>query len=265
MDLKIDVQNLLNDGGKEGETDSSADEEGEDEEGEALTAEEKHKRAREKRNRKHEEAMKKAIQQGGKRDYGDCTLPRFRYEAKGVNIPRNADGTLRVLGVRSRFRAVVYMIVAFYAGPVIRVRRKKLETRDADAKTFDSLLSMYFEHVRTWMNKECKLVVNSVLLDPLLELDPQKAKPDKRGGGGSWLGGVFGGGEGGKDTKAGRAAKNLKLKIRVKGVVDAVVKSKPSEAIFTFFRDFTAEGNYFPAEFLHEDEKALVQVNDVGG
>ena len=122
--------------------------------------------------KKKQETLKR--QHAGK-NYDDATVykrPLYRFIRLGVPIPIDPQTNQYIImkGV-SLFRAVVWHIVSFVVGPMLAVRKAKLEKKETEKKQLDASLNFSFEQTRSWLNKECKLAINSVLTDMELDLD----------------------------------------------------------------------------------------------
>ena len=208
--------------------------------------------------KKKQESLRK--QHEGK-NYDECIKPMYRYISMGLPIPVDRDGKYKVLKGKSLFRAVVWHVLSFYAAPKLAMIKHKLETKAAEKKGFESVLKFCFEQTRSWLNKEVKLSVTSILIDQDLDLDVHEQTA--RGLGGFTR--FFGIG-GKKDTKEERLANRMmKLKIRVKGVIKSLTRDLPIDTIMNFFKTYFTEGNYFPDQFLLSCELDKIDLNDVGG
>jgi hypothetical protein len=119
-----------------------------------------------------------------------------------------------------------------FAVKIQRLAKAKDVAEEAgQRKDMHELLEVYFDKTRRWIAGAARIVLTSVIYEPKMQLDPLPlldvaaggGSGGAGGGGGSMLsklGGVMGGG------KAKRAkivhARVLKLKVRVKGVLDAL-------------------------------------------
>jgi hypothetical protein len=193
------------------------------------------------------------------KNYDECIKPMYRYLRNGEPIPIGPDGKYNVLKGISLFRAVAWHVLSFYAGPKLRVIKLKLTTKPAEKKGFESVLKFCFDQVKSWLNKEVKLAVNSILLENTLDLDVLEQQASTLGGFRSFFG--FGKKKESKEDKFN--ARMMKLKIRVKGIIKGLTKALPPDTILDFFTNYFEEGNYFPDEFLLQCEIDRMEFNDV--
>lgn len=112
------------------------------------------------------------------------------------------------------------------------------------------MLNVYFDATRVWLGKIVRNPLLSVLQDPVLDLDLSTKSSSK--GFATKFGALFAlrprktsAADTGMDE-----SKFVKLKVRVKGVVDAIAKAVEKQdvpsGILDFWRRFTSDGLYFP-------------------
>ena len=253
MEMQHDLDNLLDDDDSStGSTTSSPDAE-KDPTTDTAAAKKKSKR---------QNKAEMYLTQMNKDRYEDVKKPRHRYISKNLPIPVDSEGKEVVLSGASLFRAVVWHVVSFYAGPKLRCRKQKLLTRSEDMKNFKSVLELFFDSSKSWMNNEVKKVIISVLTDKELDLDAiEQVRKD------TFLKNIFGKrvSKNPEAVKKRRDDRRMRLLTRVKGIFVGITRAPPPENIVNCYRQYVEEGNYFPDEFLFQAEISMLEFNDVGG
>jgi len=193
------------------------------------------------------------------KNYDECIKPMYRYLRNSEPIPIGPDGKYQVLKGISLFRAVAWHVLSFYAGPKLAAKKLKLDTKEKDKKDLELVLKFGFDEVKSWLNKEVKLAINSILLEQDLDLDVQEQSVLGFGRFRSFFG--FGKKKESKEDKL--KGRMMKLKVRVKGVIKGLTRNQPPDTIFGFFiKEYFKENNYFPDEFLMACEIERIEFND---
>ncbi|OQR94000.1 hypothetical protein ACHHYP_20082 [Achlya hypogyna] len=167
---------------------------------------------------------------------------------------------------REMFRAAVFTVQF-----TIRIQRLCLERQRAiqpeEEKAMTNMLNVYFEATRSWLAKEIRAPILSILQDPTLTLAieaPNKGLKKK-------FNGLFAR----KQINSTHNILQLKVdanitpRVRVKGIVDAIFKttektSSVPDAILKFLSKLASDGVYFPPEYLSEEEKSGLEFNVLG-
>ncbi|ETV97019.1 hypothetical protein H310_09854 [Aphanomyces invadans] len=188
--------------------------------------------------------------------------PKWRLDADAAN------GVVSTFGEAPMAPLQVFRSVAVAVLGLVRlqnlslVRRRNL--REEEKQVMANMIDVYVEATRSWMAKEMRVPVASVLQDPTMNFGT--------GSGGAKIGVKK---KFGALLFANKAAPKpaphalVQLKVRLKGIVDAVAKTtvKPQDtpdAIATFLRRLTTDGVYFPADFLTPDERRALEFNSLG-
>ncbi|EQC36464.1 hypothetical protein, variant [Saprolegnia diclina VS20] len=144
---------------------------------------------------------------------------------------------------------------------MLRLQRLALERQQSqqadEARVMASMLDVYSEAIRSWLAKDMRLPILSILQDPTLVLSmrPPATSLKKK----------FGGLLARKQASAPESL--LQLKVRIKGLVDALVKTteKPiPKAILQFLAKLTCDGAYFPPNYLSPPERTGLEFNALG-
>ncbi len=129
------------------------------------------------------------------------------------------------------------------------------------------MLLVYFDTTKAWLAKLARVPLLSVLQEPKADLDISRR---------SLLGAMY---TKGLTTKFGAILnrksavalepKFLKLKVRVKGLIDALIKSTEKKdipgGIIDFLRRISSDGVYFPSEYFSIREKEALEFDSLGG
>lgn len=125
------------------------------------------------------------------------------------------------------------------------------------------MLNVYFDATRVWLGKVARSHLTSTLQDSALDLDMSVRATSK--GLSSKFGALFA--LRFKPASSGiDEAKFIKLKVRVKAIVEAIVKAIDKQdipaGILDFWRRLTSDGVYFPESVRSHLVRYLVQAND---
>lgn len=152
------------------------------------------------------------------------------------------------------FRSAVYTLV--FLNRLERLRKAKyLDIRESEERDLDRMLMVYFDSTLVWIAKSVKQPIASVLNNPKLNFDLLLSKPG--------FGKIFQ-----FNLKQRTDTAMMKLKVRVKGIVDGLFRATAKNAfpapILSFFKKITTDDAFFPAYFLFEDEHEHLEFNEFG-
>ncbi|CAK4241251.1 unnamed protein product [Aphanomyces euteiches] len=156
------------------------------------------------------------------------------------------------------FRAAAFAIVAVVSIQKLSFQRKR-GLRDEEVQVMRNMIRVYLEATRTWMAKEVRLPILSVLQDPSMRFQASSTdRGAKKKLGILWTR---------KTTTAPEGI--IQLKVRLKGIVDAIAKTTQRaqdtpDAIVKFLAKFTSDGAYIPPDYLDPDESKALEFNALG-
>ncbi|ETV69119.1 hypothetical protein, variant 2 [Aphanomyces astaci] len=211
--------------------------------------------------KRHDSMRRKALMQHMNHSTTGLKRPQWRLDADAANgvVSTFGEGAMAPVQV---FRSVAMVVLSVVCLQRLSLARRKT-LRDEEAQVMANMIQVYVEATRSWMAKEVRVPIASVLQDPTMN---------------------FGGGGGGADKGLKKKYKTLlfpkkvpkntpqalvQLKVRLKGIVDAIVKTtlRPQDtpdAIAKFLRRVTTDGVYFPPDYLSAEERTALEFNSLG-
>ncbi|KAG7393699.1 hypothetical protein PHYPSEUDO_004462 [Phytophthora pseudosyringae] len=209
--------------------------------------------------------------------------PRWRLETEAESDdvspfePEDAEVMEPLPVFRSAVLSVLYTV---YLKKMLL--EKKLAEKESAMRDFDSMLRVYFDATRMWLGKVVRTPLLSLLQDSSLDVDISP----RNGLGGSSLRGFakkFGGilarrppppaqsfaSNGQPRESAVDPAKLLKLKVRTRGLLQALSKAIDKEevpsGILDFWKRISTDGVYFPPSYqLFNEERRHLEFDALG-
>jgi hypothetical protein len=202
---------------------------------------------------------------------GALRRPRWRIQLDQDARTANKEGDnvpLPVLGEPMRsiqiFRSGVYAVLMVKMLEHL-LRSTKLEQKAKSARDFKDMLHIYFDATKAWLIKLARVPLLSVLQEPKIDLDMTSSSLFQSAAKGFTK--KFDAILSLKNTAA-LETKFLKLKVRVKGLIDAVLKSTEKNdipsGIVEFLKRISNDGVYFPENYFSQKEKEVLEFDPLG-
>ncbi|OQS02698.1 hypothetical protein THRCLA_04947 [Thraustotheca clavata] len=159
---------------------------------------------------------------------------------------------------REIFRAVVLAVQFSIGIQKLYLKRQKGIKADEE-KAFMNMLSVYFDATKTWLSKEIKIPILSVLQDTKLNFASEVSDKGLK----KKLNALF------VRKQTATPDTLLQLKVRLKGIVDAIVKTAEKSGsipkpILIFLLKLVSDGVYFPPQYLSSEECSGLEFNVLG-
>ncbi|GMF10532.1 unnamed protein product [Phytophthora lilii] len=214
---------------------------------------------------------------------GALRKPRWRLETEGESdevspFEPSDDEVMEPLQIfRSAVIAIMYTVQLKNMLMAKRIAEKESAMRD-----FEAMLRVYFDATRMWLGKVVRTPLLSVLQDSALDVDISTrgilAESGLRGFA-KKFGGFLARRPPSPATESSRlglsvgsaidAAKLLKLKVRMKGILlaldKAIDKKEVPSGILDFWKRISSDGIYFPPSYqVFDEERQSLEFDDLG-
>lgn len=191
--------------------------------------------------KKRAEARKK-IDSMLENDNLEFKIPRWRHELKG-NMDPKPD---LVLKGKSLFRMAAFLVLYFYAKPIVRVRITRVMGREMLREDLHKAILLALDTCGTWLCSAIRVPLTSILQDNTLHFTAIQQKDH---------------------IKSSHQQAILQLKVRlnaiVKGITKIDVESIPPH-IKSFFEKLVTDGNFFRTDFLYPFEEKAIEFDKLG-
>ncbi|KAF0698349.1 Aste57867_11027 [Aphanomyces stellatus] len=209
--------------------------------------------------KRNESLRKKILAQQMPVESDIAKRPKWRIEADAANgIPPPSDEEAPMTP-KEMFRAVAFVVLSVVVLQRLALARRR-GLRADEAQVMQNMIPVYVEATRVWMAKEVRVPVLSVLQDPTMNFEGFATAPSDKKGLKNKYAGLFA-------RKAAASPEAIvQLKVRLKGLVDAIVKNKHDAptAIVKFLVKLTSDGVYLPPTYLADEERRGLEFNALG-
>eukprot|EP00603_Paraphysomonas_imperforata_P011387 CAMPEP_0114453712 /NCGR_PEP_ID=MMETSP0104-20121206/2192_1 /TAXON_ID=37642 ORGANISM="Paraphysomonas imperforata, Strain PA2" /NCGR_SAMPLE_ID=MMETSP0104 /ASSEMBLY_ACC=CAM_ASM_000202 /LENGTH=849 /DNA_ID=CAMNT_0001626043 /DNA_START=129 /DNA_END=2678 /DNA_ORIENTATION=- len=171
-------------------------------------------------------------------------IPRWKHIQNGNMDPKPEQ----ILKGKSLFRMAAYLVLYFYAKPMVRVRVMRIMGRDMLKEDLTKATLLSLDTCASWLTSAIKIPLISIMQDLTLNFSALQNKDVKL-------------------RKDNHQQANLQMKVRitamVKGITSIGVKDVPPH-IKSFLERLITDGNFFRTDFLYGFERALLEFDQLG-
>jgi len=149
------------------------------------------------------------------------------------------------------WRSVVHYLIFAYIRPYRGVLKRRMETRLREEHDSQHMLNMLLMQSRTWLRSTVRVPLKSILTDPgSLGIENKRSMAGRISGA--------------KGTTL--ETRMIRLKVRCKAMVTAIVKAPPPPAILSLLSLLLGDGQFFPraGHFLFDSEIERLELDEIG-